>query len=299
MRRVEGGASSGRSSSTSYSAVAPASHAKVTPCNASPASRPASTPSTGATSRCCACKPGEIFEIETYDASTGYFKTPQDKAIPGRRPGFDRSPPQANPIGGPVFVEGAERGDTLVVTIEDIMVADYSWIAIGPRRGPLGESTRWPELSGDYTTKIFRHTPGPSGTHARRHPALQRPPVLADHAVHRHPGRRPRPRGDDQPRRPGRMGRQSRHPRRRRRQPHPAAGLSPGRPLLPRRRPRQPGRHRVHRHRRRDASDRAPEAGPHQGQAHALDARSRSRSRSCRSTPTGRWKWRSKRRRST
>jgi acetamidase/formamidase len=109
-------------------------------------------------------RPGESFEIETWDASTGYFKTPADKAIPGRRPGFDRSPPLANPIGGPVFLEGAERGDTLVVTIEDIVVADYSWIAVGPRRGPLGESSRWPELSGDYTTKIFRHSPGPSGT---------------------------------------------------------------------------------------------------------------------------------------
>src|SRR5947208_915842 len=31
-------------------------------------------------------------------------------------------------------------------------------------RSPLGESTRWPELSGDYVTKILRHTPGPSGT---------------------------------------------------------------------------------------------------------------------------------------
>jgi acetamidase/formamidase len=109
-------------------------------------------------------RPGESFEIETWDASTGYFKSAADKAIPGRRPGFDRSPPLANPIGGPVFLEGAERGDTLVVTIEDITVADYSWIAVGPRRGPLGESSRWPELSGDYTTKIFRHTPGPSGT---------------------------------------------------------------------------------------------------------------------------------------
>lgn len=107
---------------------------------------------------------GESFEIETYDASTGFFKSPDDKAIPGRRPGFDRHPPLANPIGGPVWLEGAERGDTLVVTIEQITVADYSWIAIGPRRGPLGESTRWPELSSDYTTKIFRHTPGPSGT---------------------------------------------------------------------------------------------------------------------------------------
>lgn len=109
-------------------------------------------------------RPGEVFAVETYDASTGYFKTEQDLAIPGRRPGFDRVPPHANPIGGPVCLEGAERGDVLVVTIEEIVVDDYSWCAIGPRRGPLGESTRWPELSGNYTTKIFKHTPGPSGT---------------------------------------------------------------------------------------------------------------------------------------
>jgi acetamidase/formamidase len=108
--------------------------------------------------------PGETFEIETYDASTGYFRTAQDLAVPGKRPGFDRNPPTANPIGGPVYLAGAQRGDTLVVTIEDILVEDYSWIAVGPRRGPLGESTRWPELSSLYTTKIFRHAPGPSGT---------------------------------------------------------------------------------------------------------------------------------------
>ena len=109
-------------------------------------------------------RPGEAFEMETYDASTGYFKTPADKALPGKRPGFDRTPPHANPIAGPVFVEGAQRGDVLVVTLDSITVDSYSWIAIGPRRGPLGESTRWPELSTDYTTKIFQHTPGPSGT---------------------------------------------------------------------------------------------------------------------------------------
>lgn len=109
-------------------------------------------------------KPDESFEVETDDASTGYFKSPEDLAIPARRPGFDRVPPLANPIGGPVWLEGAERGDAVVVTIEDILVDDYSWIAVGPRRGPLGESARWPELSDRYTTKIFRHTPGPSGT---------------------------------------------------------------------------------------------------------------------------------------
>jgi amidase len=109
-------------------------------------------------------EPGESFAVETFDASNGYIKTEDDKAIPSRRPGFDRVPPQANPIAGPIWVRGAQRGDTLVVAVEEILVDEYSWIAIGPRRGPLGESTRWPELSSDYTTKIFRHTPGPSGT---------------------------------------------------------------------------------------------------------------------------------------
>lgn len=109
-------------------------------------------------------QPGELFEVETYDASTGFFKTSQDKAIPANRPGFDRNPPLANPIAGPVWLEGAERGDVLIVSIDSIEVDDYSWIAVGPGRGPLGESTRWPELSGDYTTKIFRHTHGPGGT---------------------------------------------------------------------------------------------------------------------------------------
>ncbi len=109
-------------------------------------------------------EPGEPFEMETHDASTGYFRSPDDLAIPARRPGFDRVPPLANPIAGPVWVEGAERGDTLVVAIDEIEVGASSWIAVGPRRGPLGESTRWPELSSRYTTRIFRHTPGPSGT---------------------------------------------------------------------------------------------------------------------------------------
>jgi acetamidase/formamidase len=108
--------------------------------------------------------PGETFEVETFDASNGYFKSPEDKAIPALRPGFDRVPPLVNPIAGPIWLEGASRGDVLVVEIEEILVEGDSWIAIGPRRGPLGESTRWPELSGDYTTKVFRHSNGPSGT---------------------------------------------------------------------------------------------------------------------------------------
>ncbi|HVK09781.1 MAG TPA: acetamidase/formamidase family protein [Gemmataceae bacterium] len=109
-------------------------------------------------------RPGETFEVETWDASGGYFRTEADKAVPAKRPGFDRNPPLVNPIAGPVFVEGADRGDTLVVTIESITPEAYSWVAVGPRRGPLGDSARFPDCSAEYTTKIFRHTPGPSGT---------------------------------------------------------------------------------------------------------------------------------------
>ena len=108
--------------------------------------------------------PGELIAIETDDAGSGYFKAESDLAIPSQRAGFDRNPPMANPIAGPIFVEGAERGDTLIVHIDSIEVDTYSWIAIGPIRGPLGDSARWPELSGEYTTKIFKHSLGPSGT---------------------------------------------------------------------------------------------------------------------------------------
>ena len=109
-------------------------------------------------------KPEESFEIETWDASTGYFQSTNDKAIPSLRPGFDKTPPLANPIAGPIFIEGAEPGDSLVVCIENITVDTYSWTAIGPNRGPLGNSTLWPDLSSEYTTKIFQHSSGPSGT---------------------------------------------------------------------------------------------------------------------------------------
>ena len=107
---------------------------------------------------------GETFEVETLDASSGFFKTPDDKAIPANRPGFDRTPPLSNPIAGPIFVEGVQAGDTLAVTIEQIDVESYSWTAVGPGRGPLGDSVRWQELSGQYTTMIMQHKPGPSGT---------------------------------------------------------------------------------------------------------------------------------------
>jgi acetamidase/formamidase len=109
-------------------------------------------------------RPGEPVEIETWDAARGYFQSERDLAVPARRPGFDRQPPLVNPIAGPVFIEGVRRGDTLVVHIDSVLPADHSWSAVGPGRGPLGDSVRYREVSTEYVTRLFRHEPGPSGT---------------------------------------------------------------------------------------------------------------------------------------
>jgi hypothetical protein len=55
-------------------------------------------------------EPGEPFTVETFDASTGYFRTAADKADPKLRPGFDRSPPHANPIAGAVCRRSTKAG---------------------------------------------------------------------------------------------------------------------------------------------------------------------------------------------
>ena len=115
-----------------------------------------------------AVEPGESFAVETFDASNGYIKTEDDKAIPARRPGFDRVPPQANPIAGPIWVEGAQRGDTLVIAVEEILVDDYSWIAIGPQARAAG---RVDALAGAleriYHQDLSSH-PGPERHDPRR-----------------------------------------------------------------------------------------------------------------------------------
>ncbi len=108
-------------------------------------------------------KAGESFALETWDASSGFFRTPEDKAIPAKRPGFDRTPPLVNPIVGPIAIEGAGPNTTLAVTIEAIEVESYSWVAVGPNRGPLGDSVKYPDCSQEYTTKIFPHEDSPSG----------------------------------------------------------------------------------------------------------------------------------------
>jgi acetamidase/formamidase len=58
-------------------------------------------------------RPGDTFLVETEDAFSGQIRTNADRRDKAKRP-------FGNPLTGPIVVEGAEPGDCLAVTIEDI-----------------------------------------------------------------------------------------------------------------------------------------------------------------------------------
>jgi len=66
-------------------------------------------------------------------------------------------------MGGPVYVEGVERGDLLEVTVEQIVVDEQGLTNMQPGQGPLGDSHRWSILTQPFV-HIIKHLPGPSGT---------------------------------------------------------------------------------------------------------------------------------------
>jgi acetamidase/formamidase len=105
--------------------------------------------------------PGERFVVETEDAASGYLR--EEGKSPLDRPLLDTWPPSANPVGGPIFIEGARRGDLLAIQIEDILVAVDQSYTFSDRRGPLHDTLRWSEAAVPWT-HLLRHQPGPSGT---------------------------------------------------------------------------------------------------------------------------------------
>jgi amidase len=86
---------------------------------------------------------GESFLVETRDASSG-----------GKYP---------NPLAGPIYVEGLEVGDLLVLEIEDIIPGEWGWTGFLPTLSNLARDSEFPELQQSYTS-VTHHLPGPSGT---------------------------------------------------------------------------------------------------------------------------------------
>lgn len=80
----------------------------------------------------CTAPSGSVVIFETYDCFTNQIASEAQKASL-----IDRS--KINPATGPLFVEGAEVGDTLKVEILAIQIADQGVMAISPVRGGLAD----------------------------------------------------------------------------------------------------------------------------------------------------------------
>jgi amidase len=72
--------------------------------------------------------PGERVVFETYDASTGRIRRPEDLEAYLKV----RSPQKVNPAAGPIAVRGAQPGDEVVVSIENIELTDQGYIRAAP-----------------------------------------------------------------------------------------------------------------------------------------------------------------------
>ena len=87
--------------------------------------------------------PGETLEIETHDARSGTIQKNSDL--------LDKPPPHGfNPITGPIYVNGAEPGDSLLVSINKIELDAQGFTAVKAKVGLLAE--RAP----DFKTRIIK-----------------------------------------------------------------------------------------------------------------------------------------------
>ena len=86
---------------------------------------------------------GAVVVLETYDARTGTIRSAADL--------LDHPHPAgANPVTGPIYVRGAQPGDSLAVEILDIRLAREGYVAAKAQIGLLAER------SGRFATRMVR-----------------------------------------------------------------------------------------------------------------------------------------------
>jgi amidase len=105
--------------------------------------------------------PGSTIEFECHDSSAGQL-TPDSTVADVATLDFSR----INPVSGPIFVEGAEPGDALKVTIEAFKPSGFGWTANIPGFGLLADDFKEPALTlWHYDTATME--PAAFGTHGR------------------------------------------------------------------------------------------------------------------------------------
>ena len=85
---------------------------------------------------------GESFQLETWDAGSGLVTSSDDYVKIRSSKEWESDPPKGNPVAGPVFVEGAEKGDLLEITIESIEPVEYGWTRKSGVAGQGGRAAR-------------------------------------------------------------------------------------------------------------------------------------------------------------
>ncbi len=97
-------------------------------------------------------KPGETFQVETLDAFEDKIDSPDvDLARVIQLP-------YVNPCTGPIYVEGAEKGDTLAVTIHEIEITrDYGVSCIIPEFGGLCGTVFTRVLNPPLSPRVLLH----------------------------------------------------------------------------------------------------------------------------------------------
>ncbi|MFN8593104.1 MAG: acetamidase/formamidase family protein [Thermomicrobiales bacterium] len=111
-------------------------------------------------------EPDESFVLETHDCFRGALASEDQLPIESHIPGMFKSPPDANFLTGPVFVDGAEAGDVLAVTIERLTPVGQGVSILSPTGGGiLADTAEWADAVAPFT-KIVKLIPGTSGTAA-------------------------------------------------------------------------------------------------------------------------------------
>ncbi|MCK1676789.1 acetamidase/formamidase family protein [Bradyrhizobium sp. 150] len=112
-------------------------------------------------------EPHETFVIETRENLWDLLGEPNtvlDLTHPQIRA---RQYPRVNPVTGPVYLNGADPGDTIVVNLEKIDVRGWGWTGTAHGMGRLTGLSYLADIDVNFST-VIRHVPGPSGTCRRR-----------------------------------------------------------------------------------------------------------------------------------
>jgi len=105
----------------------------------------------------------ERFTVETIDNWHDELGTPDACVDPMMEKVKALQVFRANPVGGPVYVNGIEPGDTMVVDIERIAIRDWGWTGTIKGFGQLAGISDFADIDENFST-VIKHVPGPSGT---------------------------------------------------------------------------------------------------------------------------------------